>query len=127
MSTHLRAYVDTQNKSIPVTDDPHAIIQFLYQELLNNVEKIIKLEVSKTETYVKSVSRALGIIYTLQTSLDFDKGGKISENLFTVYEFCRAAILEKNENNANEKLLTAQKLLKEIAGAWEQIPLKEIA
>ena len=42
----------------------------------------------------KHFARALTIIYALQTSLDFEKGGDIAENLFQLYEFARQKLME---------------------------------
>ena len=34
------------------------------------------------------MARSLSSIYALQTSLNFEKGGKIATNLFQLYEYC---------------------------------------
>ena len=40
------------------------------------------------------MARSLSSIYALQTSLNFEKGGKIAINLFQLYEYCRAQIIQ---------------------------------
>ena len=42
----------------------------------------------------KYFSRSLVIIYTLQTTLDFEKGEKLAAKLFQVYEFCRQQLIK---------------------------------
>ena len=49
-------------------------------------------EISKKRS--KHFSRALMIIYTLQTTLDFDKGEDLAVKLFQFYEFCRKQLIK---------------------------------
>ena len=49
-------------------------------------EKIEKKEIDDSKT--KNFTKALTIIYTLQTNLDFEKELKLSTDLFKFYEFC---------------------------------------
>ena len=56
---------------------------------------MFNIDVSKADLDLRSkhFSRALTIIYSLQSSLDFEKGGEIAENLFQTYEFARQMII----------------------------------
>ena len=102
-----QAYQNAENQALQETDDPHLIVLTMFNALLKSMgifaENVDISNGGKLELKSKHFARALTIIYALQTSLDFEKGGKISDNLFTVYEFCRAAILEKNENNTKNR------------------------
>tara|TARA_Y100001954_G_scaffold56965_1_gene61385 strand:- start:101 stop:499 length:399 start_codon:yes stop_codon:yes gene_type:complete len=55
-------------------------------------EKIEKKEID--EVRQKNFTKALTIIYTLQTNLDFEKELKLSTDLFKFYEFCRKKLIE---------------------------------
>ncbi|MEK9684947.1 MAG: flagellar protein FliS [Rhodospirillaceae bacterium] len=120
MNAYLKSYVDNQNNGSSIPDDPQAIIQILLKELIKNLNVILIVESASSQKYTNSVSKALAIIYTLQNSLNFEKGGKIAENLFTVYEFCRQSILDTKDGAA--KLKQSVELLTDIAEAWSQIP-----
>ena len=52
--------------------------------------------VKKNERFVRTkyFSRSLVIIYTLQTTLDFDKGEKLATKLFQIYEYCRQQLIK---------------------------------
>ena len=57
-------------------------------------------------------------IYSLQTSLDFEKGGNIATSLFQLYEFCRQQIIKAFSKNENEGLKKALDALNQIIFAW---------
>ena len=65
-----------------------------------------------------------GLKQLKQNSLDFDKGGSISINLFQLYEFCRCQIIKSFTNNENKKLKKAYDALNIIIGAWQEIKIK---
>ena len=55
----------------------------------------------------------------MQTSLDFEKGGKIATNLFQLYEFCRLQVIDAFRNNKNDGLKKSYDALSQIVQAWE--------
>jgi len=120
MNAYLQHYSNNQNNGSTIPDDPQKIIQTLLKELIKHINVIIFVDAKNNGKYTQSVWKSLSIIYALQSSLNFEEGGKIAENLFTVYEFCRGAILERQKGS--EKLRKAASLLSEIEGAWSQIP-----
>ena len=68
------------------------------------------------DTKSKHFARSLTIIYGLQSSLDFEKGGPIAENLFQLYELARQKMIDDLESGKAEtplaiNLLTEIKLL----------------
>ena len=73
----------------------------------------------------KNVSRSLSTIYSLQTSLDFEKGGKIANSLFQLYEFCRLQIIEGFTKSINSGINQAKTALDQIISAWEGMNIKK--
>ena len=69
----------------------------------------------------KHFSRALTIIYSLQSSLDFEKGGDIADNLFQTYEFARQMIIGSIKDMDETGPKRALALLTEIREAWAQM------
>ena len=55
-------------------------------------QKIDKKEIDGVRQ--KNFTKALTIIYTLQTNLNFEKELKLSTDLFKFYEFCRKKLIE---------------------------------
>ena len=58
---------------------------------LSEKDKIIDKDRDKRNSHF---SRACTAIYSLQTSLDFEKGGKLAIQLFQLYEFCRKQLIK---------------------------------
>ena len=72
----------------------------------------------------KNVSRSLTTIYSLQTSLDFDKGGKIATGLFQLYEYCRLQIISGFTKSINKGIIKAKQALDQILLAWNSMNVK---
>ena len=64
-------------------------------------------------------------IYSLQTSLDFEKGGTIATNLFQLYEFCRIQVIDSFSSNNNSGLKKSYDALSQIIQAWETMEVQK--
>ena len=83
-------------KSSLKSHDPIAIVKTMVSELQKSMDKVIlSTGIDKQrEVRAKHFSRSLVIIYTLQTTLDFDKGENLATKLFQIYEFCRQQLIK---------------------------------
>ena len=120
-------------KSGDTIKSPYEVINVILNNLHRNIhlmilgiDKIKAFKISRQfenmkETQ-KDVSRyfvkSLTTIYSLQTSLDFEKGGKIATNLFQLYEFCRLQVIDAFRNNKNDGLKKSYDALSQIVLAW---------
>ena len=88
-------YSTTEKSSIKV-QDPVSIVKTMVKELQNSMNKVIDSTGKENERFVRTkyFSRSLVIIYTLQTTLDFDKGEKLATKLFQIYEYCRQQLIK---------------------------------
>ena len=123
-------------KAHDLEKSPYEIVGMVLKELNRTVHLLI-LEVDKKKAVLiskrnkdmidiqksitKFVSRSLTSIYSLQISLDFEKGGNIATNLFHLYEFCRLQIIDAFTKNKNDGLKKAFDALNEIISAWGTI------
>ena len=139
---YINAYKQTQFSSESVTSS-YEIVRILMKELINSMQKIVldiqdeKLETrknaivdkllqdKKTQNKSKNLSKALSIIYGLQTSLDFDKALEISNNLFQLYEYCRQEIIKGFSQKIEYGVVKAIDIIKQIMEGWEEIPSLE--
>ena len=136
---YIKAYKKTQQSTSAVTSS-HEIVRTLMKELLNSMQKIV-LDIQddrkrKQDTFLvdkvfeeknarhrsKNLSKALSILYGLQTSLDFDKALEIANNLFQLYEYCRHEIIKGFSQKIEDGIIKAIDVVKQIMEGWEEIP-----
>ena len=114
-------YKNSEKSSIQ-SQDP--IVKTMVGELRRSMDKVILSTGidSQRQVRTKYFSRSLVIIYTLQTTLDFDKGEKLAIKLFQIYEYCRQQLIKcfkeqvidgaKKAINALEDIFTISKVSK---------------
>lgn len=100
--------------------DPHEMISLTLQEL-SRCLATLQLENLDPEKRKTSVSKAFTAVYILQTSLDFEKGGDIAKNLFTVYEYCRAQLQKAMKFDETAKIDACANVINDIIDAWTDI------
>ena len=88
--------------------DANSILVNCFDELIKSV-KIFQMNiVPSTENFRKkssSFSRALTILYTLQSSIDFEKDLNVAKSLFQVYEYTRVTLIEEFKScNVNKSI-----------------------
>ena len=117
----LSRYRKVETAELPRIDDPHAVIQVTLSELVRAVEVLAAAEAVGEKGPDHHTNRALSAIYILQSSLDFEKGGDIADDLFRVYECSSVQIVKHWQREAAPDLSAAAAALKEIQSAWAQI------
>ena len=126
-------------KSGDLQKKPHEVVRLILQELSRtmqilseDIEKKKQLDLKKQtsdllplqKSISKNVTRSLTTIYSLQTSLDFDKGGKIATGLFQLYEYCRVQIISGFTKSINDGIIKAKQALDQIISAWNNMQTK---
>ena len=114
----------------------YEIVKLVLNELSRSMQLLI-YEIDKKKSFIVSrqrhliidtqktiqrhVAKCITSIYSLQVSLDFEKGGEISTNLFQLYEFCRKQIIKGFVESNNLGLKKSLDALNQIISAWETI------
>ncbi|HTZ50048.1 MAG TPA: flagellar export chaperone FliS [Spirochaetia bacterium] len=68
---------------------------------------------------------AQDILSELMASLDFDKGGVIAKNLFSLYSFMNRRLLDGNLKKDPAPLAEVKKMLGDLREAWEEISTRK--
>ena len=123
-SKMLDAYSNSEKKAVIEAEDSHAMVLLLFDELIKTARifsQNIKVKNGNQKVKSENMSKALTIIYALQSSLDFERGGEIAENLYRLYEYTREQILIDNKSNEAAGVLVAISSLEDIREAWIEI------
>ena len=113
---------DISNKTTNL--DPHRIIQIVLKDLKKNMETLaysIDHEPVISSIKSNSFSKSLTAIYILQSSLNFDEGGEIAENLYRIYEFVKNGIMQGFTKRDSKVIYDAIPPIEEILDGWRQI------
>ena len=106
------------------------LIVMLYDEAVKQLTRAIELlELNKTdkkdpgkiEQIGKAVMKTEEIITELMVSLNFDQGGEVSKNLFSLYTWFNRELVEANISQDAGRLQTVKNMLFELRNAWSSV------
>ena len=118
----MNAYRQAEQDFLVEGSDGHGLVQILFNELLVAIEKTsISIELGDLAARSASSSKALSILYVLNSSLDFEKGGEVALSLAQLYEWSRRQLIEAIKENSRERLANIRTSIADIADAWASI------
>ena len=71
-----------------------------------------------------NIQRTQAIITELQATLNMEKGGEFSENLYRLYDFMQEHLNQANREKSREKIKTVAGFMQDIRDAWAQMLLQ---
>lgn len=120
----MSAYSQAEKNALAESDDPHAMIVVLFDELLRRMRSFVS-NLDGDENAIKvrneSYARSLAILHALQGCLDFENGGEIADNLFKLYEYSRYQLLEAFRTGDASKVSSSIHAINELRTAWCEI------
>lgn len=103
--------------------DPHRLVTMLMDGALERLASARgAMEHGETEAKSRLIHRAVAIVEELRASLNIQAGGEVAANLADLYDYCGRQLVRANLENRGELLDEVGNLLREIRGAWVQIP-----
>ena len=121
---HMQAYKNADRNAVVESDSPHALIAVLFDELLRHMRGFaseVESDELKKNDPSEHFTRSLTIIYGLQSSLNFEDGGEIANNLFRLYEYPRQQLLNTMRTRELVGTHAAIDALENISEAWREI------
>jgi len=112
------------------TAGPGQLIVMLYDEAVKQLTMAIELlelnqnekkDPGRIELISKAVTKAEEIITELMVSLDFEQGGEISKNLFSLYSWFNRELMEANISQDVDRMTTVKNMLAELRNTWSTI------
>ena len=123
-SASMKQYLDNEISAKTTNLNPHKIIEEVLKDLKKNMETLaysIDNEPVISSIKSQSFSKSLTAIYILQSSLNFEDGKDIAENLYNIYEFCKDGILQGFTKKDSKLIYDAIPPIDEILDGWKQI------
>lgn len=115
---YAKLYKETQIE----TASPLRLVVILYEIILSSIDQaLLHLETKKYDLLNKELSRAQDGIIELILALDFEKGGEIANNLYSIYLYCSKRLFEGNIEKNRDMLIEVKNILIKLKEAWEQI------
>lgn len=115
---YARIYKETQIE----TASPVKLIVILYDIIISSIDQaLVHFETKKYDLLNKELSRAQDGLIELIVSLDFEKGGDIANNLYSIYLYCSRRLFEGNIEKNKDMLIEVKNILLKLRDAWEQI------
>ena len=120
----MKQYINDDITAKTSSLNPHKIIEEVLKDLKKNMETLaysIDNEPVLSSIKSNSFSKSLTAIYILQSSLNFDDGKEIAENLYNIYEFCKDGIMKGFTKRDSKLVYDAIPPIDEILDGWKQI------
>ncbi|MGM0607899.1 MAG: flagellar export chaperone FliS [Candidatus Muiribacteriota bacterium] len=83
------------------------------------------VEEKDTEKSHNLITKSRKIVLELMFSLDMDKGGEISQNLYNLYFFINKQLIQANLKKDKDIINECYQLLKELRDTWKQVIEKD--
>jgi len=106
------------------------LIVMLYAEAVKQLTNAIELmELNKSdkkdpgriEKISKAVMKTEEILTELMVSLNFEQGGDISKNLFSLYTWFNRELMEANINQDIKRIKTVRDMINDLKNAWSNV------
>ena len=105
----------------PQIEDAHAAVTACLETLLHNLNILSEKPAIGSEVFEKVSNKCLTAIYILQSSLDFEKGASIAENLFKLYEYVKFQIIAISKSDDEANLENAVMIISQISETWKAL------
>jgi flagellar protein FliS len=119
----VHAYRQTRVK----TASQGQIIVMLYDEALRQIDlaqKDLESETRQLDRIHNAICKAQDIFTELMSSLDFENGGEVSQNLFNLYMYFNNQLLEANVHKDVSYLKQVRPMIASLREAWQEVAKK---
>jgi flagellar protein FliS len=105
----------------------------LYDEAVKQLDRSLELlglnstgkkDPGRIEKINKAILKAQEIFTELMASLDFERGGEIAKNLFSLYSWFNQELLAANVKQDQRQITVVRNMVYELRGAWAQVAAK---
>lgn len=121
----LKQYQDVDIKATLATASPHKQIDMLFEGALKFlVQAKVAIEHNNIEGRTHNINKASDIVFALNDYLDFEKGGEISENLSSLYDYIIRRLVDANREASIQACDEVMGLIVEVRMGWQAMPIE---
>ena len=114
--------VETYQETAVTTQNKGRLVVMLYDGAIKFLKMAIKeIDAKKPEAKGKYISKAIDILFELNTVLDMEAGGEMATNLRKLYLFMGRHLTEANTTQDIAKIEEVIRLLEELNQSWKAI------
>ena len=119
----IKQYQQVSVTSSAMGASPHRLVQMLMEGALERIV-LAKASMKRNEIAIKgqSIGVAINIVNGLQGSLNQEAGGKIAENMSSLYDYMVSRLLVANSQNDESILDEISGLMVELKMGWDAMP-----
>ncbi len=115
------SYLDYVEGSV-LAADPLELVSTIYRIALSSIdEAIMHLQSGDAMARSKAVTKAHAAVTELVNSLDHDKGGQISRELASLYEYALAELINGHAKKSEESFRAVRRVLATLSEAWSAL------
>jgi flagellar protein FliS len=128
-SNQISAYRETRIK----TASQGQLIIELYNGAVKQLDSSLELiernasgkkDPGRIENISKAILKTQDILTELMVSLDFDQGGIIAKNLFSLYTWFNKELLAANINQDAQRISSVRNMVNDLRSAWIEVIAK---
>jgi flagellar protein FliS len=105
------------------------LIIMLYNEAVKQLDQALRLlemndtrkDPGRIEQISKAIVKTQEIVCELMVSLDFEQGGDIAKNLFSLYTWFNRELMEANINQDARRITIIRNNVENLRSAWQEI------
>jgi flagellar protein FliS len=122
-------YRAVRSHGLVADTSPTRLVQVMFEHILTNLATAQgcmariqgNLPLSEVTQKLAAMRKAILLIGQLNVTLDMERGGKIAENLRSLYEYMLVRLTQANAHNDTRIVSEVSNLVREIKVGWDGI------
>lgn len=117
-----RAYTNDALETRVLGANPAELVEMLYAGAISALRNaVVAMHQKDYARKTECIGKAMDILHSLESALNHEKGGDISQSLSALYGFCLKTICEANIENSDDKFESVINVLLPLREAWEEL------
>ncbi|MCG9080780.1 flagellar export chaperone FliS [Laribacter hongkongensis] len=117
-----RAYTNDALEARVLGANPAELVEMLYAGAVSALRNaVVAMHQKDYARKTECIGKAMDILNSLDSALNHEKGGDISQSLSALYGYCLKTVCEANVENSEDKFEAVINVLLPLREAWEEL------